>query len=195
MALTEKLTNIADAIRTVTGSTDTYTLNEMVQAINDVPKGSGENGGYYVPTITQSDESSMTVSFNASNGDMPEVTPITIDLPAGPKGEKGDTGETGPKGDTGLTGPKGEKGDAGETGPKGDTGPKGEKGDTGQTGLKGESGGYYTPAISQVNDKQMVISFTASDENMPEISPSIIDLPTSSASSGKGIASIKISEV
>lgn len=36
MALIDKLTAVADAIRTKTGSTDTMTLDEMAKAITDI---------------------------------------------------------------------------------------------------------------------------------------------------------------
>ena len=41
MALTDKLTAIADAIRTKTGSTDLLTLDGMAEAIAGIPSGGG----------------------------------------------------------------------------------------------------------------------------------------------------------
>lgn len=45
MALTEKLTNIADAIRTKTGSADKLTLDGMATAIAGIQTGGGSGGG------------------------------------------------------------------------------------------------------------------------------------------------------
>lgn len=115
--------------------------------------GAGEDGGYYTPEISQTEEQAaagtMTVSYTASKDGMEEVAAHTVQLPAGaqgPKGdpgEKGDTGAQGPQGDQGIQGPEGPqgpKGDTGEQGKKGETGPQGPKGDTGPQGPQGEKG-------------------------------------------------------
>ena len=48
MALTEKLTSIADAIRTKTGSADKLTLDGMATAIAGIETGGADNsGGHY----------------------------------------------------------------------------------------------------------------------------------------------------
>lgn len=47
MALTDKLTNIADAIRSKGGTTDQLTLAGMVDAINAIQTGSGDTGLAY----------------------------------------------------------------------------------------------------------------------------------------------------
>lgn len=116
----------------------------------------GEDGGYYTPTITQTDENTMMVSFSASKTGMAAVASKTITLPAGPQGEKGETGaagpqgEQGPQGETGAAGPQGEQGPQGEKGETGATGPQGEKGDTGAAGADGHTPvkgtDYYTAA-------------------------------------------------
>lgn len=53
MALTDKLTNIADAIRGKTGSTDTLTLDAMAAAIAGIETGSG--GGVMSGNFTPAD--------------------------------------------------------------------------------------------------------------------------------------------
>ena len=44
MALTDKLTAIADAIRSKTGTTEPMTLDEMVTEISNIIVGSGSSG-------------------------------------------------------------------------------------------------------------------------------------------------------
>lgn len=58
----------------------------------------------------------------------------------------------------------------GEPGPAGPQGPAGPAGDS-------ESGGFYTPDVSQPDDETMVVSFTASEEDMPVVSPVEVNLP------------------
>lgn len=54
MALTEKLTSIADAIRTKTGSADKLTLDGMAQAIAGIETGGADNsGGLIDGTLTE----------------------------------------------------------------------------------------------------------------------------------------------
>ena len=43
--------------------------------------------------------------------------------------------------------------------------------------LKSDTGGYYTPAVEQVDENTMKVSFTASEEGMPAIPEQIIALP------------------
>lgn len=109
----------------------------------------GEAGGYYTPSVSNLDESTMTVSFTASKEGMPAIPDMQVQLPQGPKGETGETGAVGPEGpqgpkgdtgDPGATGSQGPKGDPGETGPKGDKGDKGDTGETGPQGPQGEQG-------------------------------------------------------
>lgn len=57
MALTNKLTAIADAIRTKTGKTDTMTLEQMVTEISSISVGTGEGGS-----------SNITMSFDSATG-------------------------------------------------------------------------------------------------------------------------------
>lgn len=47
----------------------------------------GENGGYYTPSVTQIDESTMKISFSASKEGMDEVPDKDIVLPSGTNGK------------------------------------------------------------------------------------------------------------
>lgn len=58
MALTNKLTAIADAIRTKTGKTDTMTLEQMVTEISNISVGTGEGGS----------TGETTMSFDSATG-------------------------------------------------------------------------------------------------------------------------------
>ena len=126
----------------------------------------GPPGGHYIPEVNQTGEKTAVITFTASKPDMPAVVPVEIELPVGPRGEKGADGnvafddlteaqkemlkgEKGEKGDPGVKGDKGDKGDPGEKGEKGETGatgktgpagPQGERGATGPTGLQGSPG-------------------------------------------------------
>lgn len=51
------------------------------------------SGGYYVPDVRQIDDSTMEISFDASQESMPDVAPVSITLPSGPPGPKGETPE------------------------------------------------------------------------------------------------------
>ena len=55
MALTNKLTNIANAIREKTGNTDKMTLDEMATEISNISVGSGSS-------------SEVTMSFDSATG-------------------------------------------------------------------------------------------------------------------------------
>lgn len=84
--------------------------------------GVGSDGGYYTPSVEQTSETTMQVSFTPSKDNMDPVEPVKVNLPKGPKGDTGDVGPQGPKGDTGPQGP------AGETGAQGPAGKTPEKG-------------------------------------------------------------------
>lgn len=45
-----------------------------------------KDGGYYIPTVTQDDEGTMRISFEASMEGMEPVSDKTIELPEGPQG-------------------------------------------------------------------------------------------------------------
>lgn len=49
----------------------------------------GEDGGYYKPTVTQVEAGKATFSWQASKSDMPAVAAQTVTLPAGPQGPQG----------------------------------------------------------------------------------------------------------
>lgn len=79
------------------GSGDIQTLDEMLQGFERDPGsvkkyvdsvagsggGTGEDGGYYTPDVTDNENGTMTVSFTASKSGMATVAPVTVDLPAG----------------------------------------------------------------------------------------------------------------
>lgn len=54
-----------------------------------LPGADGEDGGYYIPNVTQPDQYTMQVDFTASKDGMAQVPPINIDLPEGPRGPAG----------------------------------------------------------------------------------------------------------
>lgn len=84
--------------------------------------GTGEDGGYYTPAVTQPSDTTLQFAFAPSKADMPAVQMIQVDLPVGPQGpqgEKGDPGEQGPQGEPGATGPQGPQGETGPAGPQG----------------------------------------------------------------------------
>lgn len=54
-----------------------------------LPGSDGEDGGYYIPNISQPDQYTMQVDFTASKDDMAQVPTINIDLPEGPRGPAG----------------------------------------------------------------------------------------------------------
>lgn len=87
--------------------------------------GTGEDGGYYTPAVSQPDNKTIQFDFAPSNADMPAVEPVQVTLPTCPQGEQGPQGEKGERGETGAQGPQGEQGEKGETGDQGATGPAG----------------------------------------------------------------------
>lgn len=46
----------------------------------------GPAGGYYIPTIDQTDERTAEISYTPSKADMPPLDPVQIDLPTPQKG-------------------------------------------------------------------------------------------------------------
>ena len=73
MALTDKLTAIADAIRSKTGGTNTMTLDEMVTAITNITVGGGSSNtitledGTELPKPTLKDGCNYAMIFKNSN--------------------------------------------------------------------------------------------------------------------------------
>lgn len=49
--------------------------------------GSGENGGYYTPSVKQPDSDTLQFNFAPSKANMPAIKPVEVELPAGPKGD------------------------------------------------------------------------------------------------------------
>ena len=49
----------------------------------------GGIGGYYTINVSQVDEDTVQVSYEASNEEMAAVEPQTVNLPTGPKGDAG----------------------------------------------------------------------------------------------------------
>ena len=69
MALTDKLTAIADAIRSKGGTTDQLTLAGMVDAINAIQTGGGSGGGqaFQCGTIVSADGTNLVVPCALDN--------------------------------------------------------------------------------------------------------------------------------
>lgn len=74
-------------------------IDELWAAVNS-GAGGGEAvpGGYYLPSVTQPNASQMKVSYSASQPGMPSVSPVSVNLPAGPKGDPGLTPHIGGNG-------------------------------------------------------------------------------------------------
>lgn len=51
--------------------------------------GSGENGGYYTPGVSQPDETTVQFEFTPSRDGMPAVAPVTVELPTAPGADSG----------------------------------------------------------------------------------------------------------
>ena len=153
--------------------------------------GSGEDGGYYTPNVTDNGDGTMTVGFAASNADMPAVDARTIALPAGPQGIQGIQGEQGPQGPQGEQGPagadgaKGETGATGATGATGPQGPQGEKGETGEQGPQGEPGADGVSPTVTVSKSGKVTTITITDADGTKTAI-INDGEDGSASAGDG---------
>ena len=89
----ENIQAIADAIRSKNGETTTYSTNEMAAAISSIQVGdgsstSGEDGGYYIPSVNEAGD----LSWTASKTGMQSVQETNI------KGPQGDPGYTPVKG-------------------------------------------------------------------------------------------------
>lgn len=112
--------------------------------------GTGTDGGYYRPSVSESGE----LSWTPSQSGMPAVPSANV---RGPKGEpgaqgpRGEAGEQGPAGEDGAPGPRGETGARGPAGPRGvpgEQGPAGEQGLQGPTGPKGDPGPVGPPGAA-----------------------------------------------
>lgn len=129
---------------------DTHDYTESAIPLPEVDK--GPPGGYYTPSVADDG----TLTWAASQTDMPPVPQANI---RGPQGEQGPPGAAGPAGKDGAPGPAGADG---APGPQGNPGPQGEPGPPGPAG---ENGGYYTPAV----DGDGNLSWTGSQDGMPSV--------------------------
>ena len=74
---------------------NTTELEEILQVINNLPDAgsgeviAGEDGGYYIPSVSQPDANTMQVSFTPSKSDMTTVSSKNIALPKGVDGKDG----------------------------------------------------------------------------------------------------------
>lgn len=145
-AITKSLLDgLANDINEASGESGTKTIAQMRSTVQNLRGG----GGYYTPSVEQTDKNTMKVEYSASSDNMPAVEPVTVTLPAGPQGERGlqgATGQAGADGKDGAQGPKGDKGDKGETGPAGAAG---------KTPVKGTD--YWTEADkAEIRDEDIV---------------------------------------
>lgn len=158
---------------------DTHDYTESAIPLPEVDK--GPPGGYYTPSVADDG----TLTWSASQTDMPPVPQANI---RGPQGEQGPPGAAGPAGKDGAPGPAGADG---APGPQGDPGPQGG---TGPAGPAGSDGGYYTPAV----DGDGNLSWTGSQSGMPSVPSANIrgpqGLPGAQGDPGEA-ATIKVGSV
>lgn len=130
----------------------------------------GKDGGYYIPSITRTEDNDLQFEFLPSQEDMPPVDPVKVELPnSGGNVENGEDGfspiakveqtaggavisitdkdgtttatiTNGKDGKDGADGAPGAKGDKGDKGDTGEPGQKGDKGDKGEQGEPGKDG-------------------------------------------------------
>ena len=86
---------------------NTTGLEDILAKVNSLPEGgtsgggtSGEDGGYYIPSV----DTAGNLSWTASKGGMESIPSANIKGPKGDTGEKGEQGPQGLKGDTGAAG-------------------------------------------------------------------------------------------
>lgn len=72
-----------------------------------LPGSDGEDGGYYIPNVSQPDQYTMQVDFTASKDDMAQAPTSYITLPPGPQGPQGQMGQPGSPGSPGMDGADG----------------------------------------------------------------------------------------
>lgn len=78
--------------------------------------GVGSDGGYYIPEVTQTSETTMTVRYVASKNDMPAVEAVEVTMPRGERGADGTPGRDGAPGEPGRDGVDGAPGMPGKDG-------------------------------------------------------------------------------
>jgi hypothetical protein len=118
-------------------------------SIVSIPLGSGTDGGYYIPSITENDNNTITISFTPSSDDMPAVDSVTFNA--------GDT-------QTLEEMLQGFARDPGSVKAYVDS-------------VAGEAGGYYIPSVIDNKDGTISISFTPSESGMTQIAPFWLALP------------------
>lgn len=84
MALIDKLTAIADAVRGKTGGTDLLTLDGMAAAISGISSGGLPAGiaEYEVQTFTPESDTNAPITFELDMGEMPTHIMIAADFPS-----------------------------------------------------------------------------------------------------------------
>lgn len=109
----------ATGYTTVTYSPSAVPLSE---GGGDTGTGTGEDGGYYKPSVSSGGD----LSWTPSKAGMPSVNTVNIKGPQGATGPKGSDGAPGATGAMGPSGPAGADGKDGETGPQGPAGADGQ---------------------------------------------------------------------
>lgn len=84
----------SDYVYTETEVLTWHTLEERVSYLEQ-HGGSGGAGGYYTPSIEQVADDSLRFTYTQSQAGMPGVEPVTVTLPAGPRGVPGEPGPAG----------------------------------------------------------------------------------------------------
>lgn len=120
-------------------------------SIVSIPLGSGasDGGGYYIPSVTDNGNNTITISFTPSSDDMPAVDSVTFNA--------GDT-------QTLEEMLQGFSRDPGSVKAYVDS-------------VAGEAGGYYTPSVVDNKDGTISIAFTPSESGMTQIAPFRLALP------------------
>lgn len=95
-----------------------------VDLTTKAPTGTGENGGYYTPSVTDG-----ILSWEPSKLNMPEVPNSDITGPQGPKGDPFTYDDFTKEQLAALVGPQGPKGDKGDKGDPGENGTDGNRND------------------------------------------------------------------
>ena len=120
-------------------------------SIVSIPLGSGTSGsgGYYIPSVTDNGNNTITISFTPSSDDMPAVDSVTFNA--------GDT-QTLEEMLQGFDRDPGSVKDYIDS-------------------VAGEAGGYYMPSVVDHKDGTISIGFTPSESGMTQIAPFRLALP------------------
>lgn len=135
------------------------------------PGSDGQDGGYYIPQISQPESNIMQIAFDAIKFGMTSVQTRQIVLPKGDPGKTAHPDQAGPAGDQGAPGPqrgprppraKRRQGDPGEPGPQGPAGSCDVASVNGQVGaVKIPASGYGTCASAGSSPIKEVGSLSA----------------------------------